>query len=94
LPEHIVLSRHVLPNAFAPTWTLIGLVLGNLLGGIAVVETVFTLPGLGRLLVGAIFARDYPVIQGCMLFITFVYVMVNLMIDLVYPVFDPKVVAE
>jgi peptide/nickel transport system permease protein len=94
LPEHIVLGRHVLPNAFAPTWTLIGLVLGNLLGGIAVVETVFTLPGLGRLLVGAIFARDYPVIQGCMLFITFVYVMVNLMIDLVYPVFDPKVVAE
>jgi peptide/nickel transport system permease protein len=89
-----VLGRHVLPNAFAPTWTLIGLVLGNLLGGIAVVETVFTLPGLGRLLVGAIFARDYPVIQGCMLFITFVYVMVNLMIDLVYPVFDPKVVAE
>ena len=94
LPEHVVLGRHVLPNAFAPTWTLIGLVLGNLLGGIAVVETVFTLPGLGRLLVGAIFARDYPVIQGCMLFITFVYVMVNLFIDLLYPLFDPRVVAE
>jgi len=94
LPERLVLGRHVLPNAFAPTWTLIGLVLGNLLGGIAVVETVFTLPGLGRLLVGAIFARDYPVIQGCMLFITFVYVLVNLVVDLVYPVFDPKVIAE
>ncbi len=94
LPEHIVLGRHVLPNAFAPTWTLIGLILGNLLGGIAVVETVFSLPGLGRLLVGAIFARDYPVIQGCMLFITFVYVMVNLVIDLLYPLFDPRVVAE
>lgn len=94
LPEHIVLGRHVLPNAFAPTWTLIGLILGNLLGGIAVVETVFTLPGLGRLLVGAIFARDYPVIQGCMLFITFVYVLVNLVIDLLYPIFDPRVVAE
>jgi peptide/nickel transport system permease protein len=94
LPEPAVLLRHVLPNAFAPTWTLIGLVLGNLLGGIAVVETVFTLPGLGRLLVGAIFARDYPVIQGCMLFITFVYVMVNLVIDLLYPLFDPRVVAE
>jgi len=90
----VVLARHVLPNAFAPTWTLIGLVLGNLLGGIAVVETVFTLPGLGRLLVGAIFARDYPVIQGCMLFITFVYVLVNLFIDLLYPLFDPRVVAE
>lgn len=94
LPEPAVLLRHVLPNAFAPTWTLIGLVLGNLLGGIAVVETVFTLPGLGRLLVGAIFARDYPVIQGCMLFITFVYVMVNLVVDLLYPLFDPRVVAE
>jgi peptide/nickel transport system permease protein len=94
LPEHVVLGRHVLPNAFAPTWTLIGLVLGNLLGGIAVVETVFTLPGLGRLLVGAIFARDYPVIQGCMLFITFVYVLVNLVVDLLYPLFDPRVVAE
>jgi peptide/nickel transport system permease protein len=94
LPEHIVLARHVLPNAFAPTWTLIGLILGNLLGGIAVVETVFSLPGLGRLLVGAIFARDYPVIQGCMLFITFVYVMVNLVVDLLYPLFDPRVVAE
>jgi peptide/nickel transport system permease protein len=94
LPEHIVLGRHVLPNAFAPTWTLIGLILGNLLGGIAVVETVFTLPGLGRLLVGAIFARDYPVIQGCMLFITFVYVLVNLLIDNLYPILDPRVVAE
>jgi peptide/nickel transport system permease protein len=94
LPEPVVLGRHVLPNAFAPTWTLIGLVLGNLLGGIAVVETVFTLPGLGRLLVGAIFARDYPVIQGCMLFITFVYVLVNLFVDLLYPLFDPRVVAE
>jgi peptide/nickel transport system permease protein len=94
LPEPVVLGRHVLPNAFAPTWTLIGLILGNLLGGIAVVETVFSLPGLGRLLVGAIFARDYPVIQGCMLFITFVYVLVNLVVDLLYPLFDPRVVAE
>ena len=73
---------------------LIGLVLGNLLGGSAVVETVFTIPGLGRLLVDAIFARDYPVIQGCMLFIAFTYVLVNLVIDLCYPVFDPRVTAE
>jgi len=58
-----------------------------------VVETVFTVPGLGRLLVDAIFARDYPVIQGCMLFVAFVYVMVNLVVDLLYPVFDPRVAA-
>ncbi len=94
LSERAVLWRHAFKNAFGPTWTLIGLVLGNLLGGIAVVETVFTIPGLGRLLVDAIFARDYPVIQGCMLFVAFTYVLVNLVIDLCYPVFDPSVTAQ
>lgn len=94
LPESRVLLRHVLPNAFAPTWTLIGLILGNLLGGIAVLETVFTLPGLGRLLVDGIFARDYPVVQGCLLFIALIYVIVNLIVDLMYPLFDPRVTAE
>jgi peptide/nickel transport system permease protein len=93
VPEGRVLARHAFPNAFAPTLTLIGLVLGNLLGGIAVIETVFTLPGLGRLLVEAIFARDYPVIQGVMLFIAGIYVAVNLLVDLLYPVFDPRVAA-
>ncbi|HZW47492.1 MAG TPA: ABC transporter permease, partial [Microvirga sp.] len=94
LSEGAVLMRHAFKNAFGPTWTLIGLVLGNLLGGIAVVETVFTIPGLGRLLVDSIFARDYPVIQGCLLFIAFVYVVVNIVVDLLYPVFDPRVTAE
>jgi len=91
VPEWRVLARHVLPNAFAPTWTLIGLVLGHLLGGIAVIETVFTLPGLGRLLVDSIFARDYPVVQGCLLFTALIYVLVNLVVDLCYPLFDPRV---
>lgn len=91
LSESIVLWRHALRNAFAPTWTLVGLILGNLLGGIAVLETVFTLPGIGRLMVDAIFARDYPVLQGCLLLITFVYVLVNLFVDLLYPLFDPRV---
>jgi peptide/nickel transport system permease protein len=94
LSEGTVLMRHAFKNAFGPTWTLIGLVLGNLLGGIAVVETVFTIPGLGRLLVDSIFARDYPVIQGCLLFVAFVYVVVNIVVDLLYPVFDPRVTAE
>ena len=94
LSERAVLMRHAFKNAFGPTWTLIGLVLGNLLGGIAVVETVFTIPGLGRLLVDAIFGRDYPVIQGCLLFVAVVYVVVNLIIDLCYPFFDPRVAAE
>jgi peptide/nickel transport system permease protein len=94
LSERRVMLRHVLPNAFAPTWTLVGLVLGNLLGGIAVLETVFTLPGLGRLLVDAIFARDYPVVQGCMLLTAAIYVVVNLVVDLCYPLFDPRVSAS
>ncbi|MHA6195761.1 ABC transporter permease [Pseudomonas wadenswilerensis] len=91
LSESAVLWRHALRNAFAPTWTLVGLILGNLLGGIAVLETVFTLPGIGRLMIDAIFARDYPVLQGCLLLITFVYVLVNLFVDLLYPLFDPRV---
>lgn len=94
LSERQVMLRHVLPNALAPTWTLVGLILGNLLGGIAVLETVFTLPGLGRLLVDGVFARDYPVVQGCLLFTAFVYVVVNLVVDLCYPLFDPRVSAE
>jgi peptide/nickel transport system permease protein len=94
VPEWRVLARHVLPNAFAPTLTLIGLVLGNLLGGIAVLETVFTLPGLGRLMVDAIYARDYPVVQGVMLFTALIYVLINLVIDLCYPLFDPRVATQ
>lgn len=93
LSEGWVLVRHVFPNAFAPTLTLVGLTLGHLLGGIAVVETVFTLPGLGRLMVDAILARDYPVVEGCLLFTAVIYVLVNLAVDLLYPLFDPRVAA-
>lgn len=94
LSERAVLLRHALPNAFAPTLTLIGVVMGRLLGRAAVTETVFTLPGLGRLLVEAIYGRDYPVIQGTMLFIAVIYVAVNLVVDLLYPIFDPRVTVE
>lgn len=93
LSESAVMWRHAFKNAFAPTWTLIGLVLGGLLANIAVIETVFTIPGLGRLLVDGIYARDYPVVQGCMLFTAFIYVVVNLLVDLVYPLLDPRVTA-
>lgn len=93
LREGVVLRRHVFPNAFAPTLTLVGLTLGHLLGGVAVIETVFTLPGLGRLMVNAVLSRDYPVVQGCLLFTAFVYVLINLIVDLLYPLFDPRVAA-
>lgn len=91
LSEGAVIARHVVKNAFAPTMTLIGLILGSLLGGVAVIETVFTLPGLGRLLVDGIYARDYAVVQGVLLFVAFVHVAVNLIVDLLYPVIDPRV---
>lgn len=91
LPEGAVIRRHVVKNAFAPTMTLMGLILGSLLGGVAVIETVFTLPGLGRFLVDGIYARDYAVVQGVLLFVAFVHIVVNLIVDLLYPVVDPRV---
>jgi len=90
LSESRVLLRHTLPNAFGPALTMIGLLFGHLLAGGAVIETVFTLPGMGRLLVESIYARDYPVIQGCLLLIALIYVFVNLAVDLLYPFFDPR----
>jgi peptide/nickel transport system permease protein len=90
LTERRVLLRHTLPNAFGPTLTVIGLVLGHLLAGGAVIETVFTLPGMGRLLVESIYSRDYPVVQGCLLVIALLYVLINLVVDLLYPIFDPR----
>jgi peptide/nickel transport system permease protein len=90
LSESRVLLRHALPNAFGPALTVIGLVMGHLLAGGAVIETVFTLPGMGRLLVESIYARDYPVVQGCLLVIALLYVLVNLIVDLLHPVFDPR----
>ncbi|HEY1152079.1 MAG TPA: ABC transporter permease [Pseudoduganella sp.] len=91
LGEQRVMLKHAFPNAFGPALTVIGLVLGHLLSGAAVIETVFTLPGLGRLLVESIYARDYPVVQGCLLFVALLYVFVNLVIDLLYPLFDPRI---
>ncbi len=93
LSEATVMWRHAFKNAFAPTMTLIGLVLGSLLANMAVIEMVFTIPGLGRLMVDGIYARDYPVVQGCMLFTAFIYVLVNLSVDLLYPLLDPRVTA-
>ncbi|WP_420213043.1 ABC transporter permease [Burkholderia aenigmatica] len=91
LSERRVLMRHVFPNAVGPALTVIGLILGHLLSGAAVIETVFTLPGMGRLLVESIYSRDYPVIQGCLLVTALVYVFVNLLVDLLQPIFDPRI---
>lgn len=89
--EPAIFWRHAFKPAFAPTWSLLGFLFGNLLGGIAIIETVFTVPGFGRLLVESVYARDYPVIQACLLFIAVVYVIINNIIDLSYSIFDPRV---
>ena len=91
LSEFAVLTRHAFRNAFAPTMTILGLIIGSLLGGAAVIESVFSLPGLGRYLVDAIYARDYPVVQGALLLVAVIYVVVNLIVDLLYPILDPRV---
>jgi peptide/nickel transport system permease protein len=91
LTEWSVLLKHALKNAFAPTLTTIGIQYGMLLGGAVVTETVFGLPGLGRFVVTAIYSRDYPAVQGCILFIALVYMFVNLAVDVLYKAFDPRV---
>jgi peptide/nickel transport system permease protein len=81
---------HALPNAALPVLTLLGLQLGHLLAGAVITETVFAWPGIGTLLIDAIRQRDYPVVQGCVLFISTAYVLVNAMTDLAYGWLDPR----
>lgn len=90
-PERTVLFRHALKNAAVPILTVIGSGFALLIGGVVVTETVFNIPGIGRLTVDAILARDYPVIQAMILLTSFLYVMVNLLIDLSYSFFDPRI---
>ena len=91
LPEQLVIVRHALRNALIPALTVIGISLGALLGGAVVTETVFTIPGMGRLVVQSIARRDYPVIQGAIIAIAMTYVLVNLVVDVLYVYIDPRV---
>jgi peptide/nickel transport system permease protein len=91
LRERDVIGRHVLRNALLPFVTVVGLMMANFIGGTVVTEAVFTYPGLGRLLIQAIGARDYPLIQGCILFILVIYVFINLLIDVLYATIDPRI---
>lgn len=91
LSETSVLKRHALPNSAVPIVTIIGVGVAALISGVVVTESVFNLPGLGRLVVEAVLARDYPVIQGLILFFSFVYIMINLVVDVLYTVFDPRI---
>jgi len=91
LPEFTVLVRHALANAAVPIVTVIGIGISLLIGGVVVTETVFALPGLGQLTVDAVLARDFPVIQGVILLFSVSYVLINLLIDLSYVFFDPRI---
>jgi peptide/nickel transport system permease protein len=91
LPEQFVIVRHALRNALIPALTVIGISIGALLGGAVVTETVFTIPGMGRLVVQSIARRDYPVIQGAIIAIAMTYVLVNLVVDVLYVYIDPRV---
>lgn len=91
LRESAVLFRHAFPNALIPVITIIGLQFGTLLAGTIVTESIFAWPGVGRLTVQAIQARDYPLLQGCILVISFSYVLVNLLTDLLYGLVDRRV---
>lgn len=91
LKEGSILVKHVFPNALIPTTTVIGVSVAGLLGGTVIVETIFTIPGIGHLLIDSIHRRDFPVVQGSILFISTVYVLVNLLIDIVYALLDPRI---
>jgi peptide/nickel transport system permease protein len=91
LSERRVIYGHALKNAFIPVLTVIGLQIGGILGGSFIVEQIFAIPGVGRLAVNSIFARDYPVVQGVVLFIALVYLVINLVVDLIYALLDPRI---
>ncbi|OZI72577.1 MULTISPECIES: ABC transporter permease [Bordetella] len=89
--ERAILLRHALRNAAVPIVTIIGIGIASLITGVVVTESVFNLPGLGRLVVEAVLARDYPVIQGLILLFSFTYILINLVVDVLYTVFDPRI---
>jgi peptide/nickel transport system permease protein len=91
LPEGRVIRGHVLRNALIPVVTVLGLQLGTLIGGAVITEYVFALPGVGRLVVDAVFARDYPLVQGVVLLIALGFIASNLLVDLLYGVIDPRI---
>jgi len=89
--ESTILLRHALKNAAVPIVTIIGIGVAALITGVVVTESVFNLPGLGRLVVEAVLARDYPIIQGLILLFSLAYILINLVVDVLYTVFDPRI---
>jgi len=91
LAQRVVVARHALRNALVPVVTLLGLQLGRLIGGTVVTETVFSWPGVGRLIIDSISYRDYAVVQGTLLLFVVAFMLVNLLTDVSYAVLDPRI---
>lgn len=91
LPERRILVRHVLRNALLPVTTVVGLQIGKVLGGAVIVETIFSLPGIGQLVITGIFGRDFPVVQASVMLVVVMIMLVNLVVDLLYTVLDPRI---
>ena len=91
LAPHVVTMRHTVRNALVPILTITGIQLATILGGVIVVEVVFAWPGLGRLVYNSVAARDYPVIQGAVLLIAVLFLAVNLVVDTLYAIVDPRI---
>jgi peptide/nickel transport system permease protein len=91
LREPAVVWGHALKNSLIPLITVAGVQVGYLLGGVVVTEEVFTLPGVGRLILWAVFQRDYPLVQGTILFVSLLFMLSNLLVDLVYAYVDPRI---
>jgi len=91
LSERVVIFRHALRNGLIPVITILGLQMGVLLAGAIITESIFSWPGLGLLTIQAINARDYPLVQGCILTIAITYILINLVTDLLYSVVDPRI---
>jgi ABC-type dipeptide/oligopeptide/nickel transport system permease component len=91
LKERLVIGKHALKNALIPLVTVAGMQFGFLIGGTVIIETVFAWPGVGRLVVQAIFNRDYPLVQACVLVLAVIFVVVNLLVDLLYVYLDPRI---
>ena len=91
LAEALVVSRHALKNAFIPVVTIVGLQIPILIGGTVIIEQIFMLPGMGRLIVESLLVRDYPVVMGIMLFFSIGLMLTNLVVDLTYGFLDPRI---
>lgn len=91
LDEALVVQRHALKNALIPVVTVVGLQMGNLLGSAIITETIFALPGVGRMVVDSIFQRDFPMVQGIVLYLALMFLVINLLVDLTYAYLDPRI---